>query len=238
MSDDTATEDQFVDFKCPCCGELVSFPATFAGSVQECVECTGAILVAEKGGEGRPIPLPFSTDKLTMRKFGGQDWKDLLHLFGNEDFFAAAPFKVEGEEEIARWLEEDAVVKLTSRDVPFILAVQSKDSGKVIGIVSLTFSDAARVQAILYVVVHPDYQKQGTGTQAALGALEFCFKGISLHRLQGFCDSTNTSACRMFEKSGMRREGEFVADHKVGEQWANTVAFAMLREEFKPAAGQ
>ena len=34
----------------------------------------------------------------------------------------------------------------------------------------------------------------------------------------------------------MRREAEFVRDHKVKDQWANTAAYAILREEFEPAA--
>jgi RimJ/RimL family protein N-acetyltransferase len=53
--------------------------------------------------------------------------------------------------------------------------------------------------------------------------------------VQGYCDSANAAACRLFAKVGMRREGEFVLDHKVGQQWVNTTAYAILREEFKPA---
>jgi len=241
MNDNTATEDQFIDFKCPYCGEEVSFPATCARSVQECVSCTEPVLVPESGGEGGRIPLPITTARLTLRKFRGTDWKDLLQLFSNDDFFDAAPFKLDGEEQIARWLEEDAVVKLTSPGVPFILAVDAvtaTSGAKVIGCLSLRFSDAARLQAILYVVIHPDFQRKGFGAEAAAGALGFCFQGISLHRVQGYCDSTNVAAGRLFEKAGMRREGEFVSDHKVGDQWANTVAYAILREESKPAAGQ
>jgi RimJ/RimL family protein N-acetyltransferase len=238
MNDDTAADDQFIDFKCPCCGEETSFPATSANSVQECLNCTEAILVPAPGGEGRKIPLPFATSKLTLRKFRGEDWKDMLHLFSDDEFFAAAPFKWENEEQISGWLEEDAVVKLTSPGVPFILAVESKENAKVIGRVSLVFSDAARQQAILSVVIHRDFQPAVMNVAAAVGALEFCFTGIHLHRVQGFCSSTEIAVCELFEKAGMRREGEFVADHKKDDKWANTVAYAILREEFKTAAGQ
>ena len=136
-------------------------------------------------------------------------------MFSDEDFFAAAPFKVDGEEQIARWLEADAVVKLTTPGVPFILAVQLQESGKIIGCISLSFSDADRLQAVLYIVVHQDFQRQGFGAEAIKGMLGFCFKGIFLHRVQGYCDSTNAAARGLFEKVGMRREGEFVQDHKV-----------------------
>jgi RimJ/RimL family protein N-acetyltransferase len=237
MNDDTAAEDQFIDFKCSCCGEQVSFPATSADSVQECFNCTNAIIVPERGGRGRQIPLPITTASLTLRKFRGADWKDLTRLFSDDDFFAAAPFKLDGEERIARWLEEDALVKLTSPGVPFILAVQTQESAKVIGCLSLVFSDAERRQAILYIVLQRDFQRRGFGLETARGALGFCFAGLSLHRVQGFCDSTNAAACRLFAKAGMRREGEFVRDRKEGADWVNTVAYAILREEFNKTAG-
>jgi RimJ/RimL family protein N-acetyltransferase len=238
MNDDTAMEDQFIDFNCPNCEAEVSFPATCAGSVQECFDCTEALIVPKSGGVGGRIPLPITTPRLALRKFRGEDWKDLMHLFANEDFFAAAPFKLDSEERIARWLEEDAVVKLTSPGVPFMLAVQALEGARVIGCLSLSFSDAERLQAILYIAIHPEFQRKGLGAEAMIGALGFCFQGISLHRVQGFCESTNTAACRLFEKAGMRREGEFVRDHKVDDQWVNSVAYAVLSEEFKASPGQ
>jgi RimJ/RimL family protein N-acetyltransferase len=238
MNDDTAADDQFIDFKCPCCGELVSFPATSGGSMQECLNCTEAIILPERGSEGRRIPLPISTARLTLRKFRGADWRDLLQLFSDDEFFDAAPFNLDGEEQIARWLEQDAVVKLTSPGVPFILAVQTNENAKVIGCLSLNFSDAERLQAVLYIILQRDFQRRGFGAEAARGVLSFCFEGIYLHRVQGFCDSKNAAAGGLFARAGMRREGEFVRNHKVGNQWANTVAYAILREEFKTAASQ
>ena len=177
MNDDTATEEQFIDFKCPCCGEQISFPATSGGSVQECVDCTEPIIVPESGGEGRRIPLPFATTNLTLRKFRGADWKDLLQLFSDEQFFDAAPFKLDGEEQIARWLEADAVVKLTTPGVPFILAVETKDNAKVIGCLSLNFSDAARLQAILYIVHSSRFSAAGIRRRSGGGRAGILFPG-------------------------------------------------------------
>jgi RimJ/RimL family protein N-acetyltransferase len=238
MNDETTAEEQFIDFKCPCCGEQVSFPATSGGSVQECVSCSEPIVVPESGGEGRRIPLPIATARLSLRKFHSEDWKALLQLFSDDEFFNAAPFKLDGEERIARWLDEDSAARLTTPGVPLVLAVQAQEGAKVIGLLSLGFSDAERQQAILFIVLHRDFQRRGFGAEAVMGVLGFCFEGISLHRVQGFCNSTNTAACRLAEKAEMRREAEFVRDHKVEGQWANRVAYAILREEFKKAAGQ
>jgi ribosomal-protein-alanine N-acetyltransferase len=238
MNDETTAEEQFVDFKCPYCGEQVSFPKTFVGLAKECFNCNQPVIVPENGGEGRRIPLPIATERLILRKFAGADWKDLLQLFSDDDFYAAAPFKLDGEESIARWLETDSVVKLTTPCVPFILAVEAREGAKVIGCLSLGFSDVERLQAIIYIALHRDFQRRGFGVETARGALGFCFKEIGLHRVQGHCDSTNVAACKLFEKIGMRREAEFVQDHKVGDQWANTTACAILRQEFETPAGK
>jgi RimJ/RimL family protein N-acetyltransferase len=236
MSDDTTAEEQFIDFKCPGCGEQVSFPKTCAGRAQECFNCNEPVIVPVSGDQGGRVPLPIATAHLTLRKFRGADWKDLMQLFSDDEFFDAAPVKLDGEERVARWLEADAVVKLTSPGTPFILAVQALETPKVIGFLTLRFSDADRLQAVLDLVLHRDSQRHGLGAEAMTGALGFCFKDIALHRVQGFCGSSNTAACRLFEKVGMRREAEFVRDHKVKDQWANTAAYAILREEFEPAA--
>jgi ribosomal-protein-alanine N-acetyltransferase len=236
MNDSTTTEEEFFDFKCPCCGRKVSFPVSARGSMQECVDCSEPIIVPETGGEGRRIPLPIVTPNLILRKFRGADWKDLVELFSAAEVFEGAPLSLDGEEQVVLWLEQDSAVKPTTPGVPFTLAVEAEESGKVIGFVSLTFSDAERLQVILYVGLNQEFGHRGFGSEAARGALEFCFNGIGLHRAQGFCDSTNIAACHLFEKAGMRREGEFISDHRHGEQWSNTAAYAILRDEFKPGA--
>ena len=94
-------------------------------------------------------------------------------MFSNDEFFDAAPFKLDGEEQIARWLEQDAVVKLTMPGVPFVLAMQTQENGKVIGLLTLSFSDAERLQTILHIVLHHEFQRQGLGAEAAVGGAEF-----------------------------------------------------------------
>jgi RimJ/RimL family protein N-acetyltransferase len=233
MSDDTAAEEQFIDFKCPSCGKPISFPASVAGSVQECFNCADPIVLSKSGSEAKPVPLPFSTTRLILRKFNVEDWRDLARLFSDDDFYTAAPFKLNGEEQISRWLDEDATIRLTTPGVPFILAVQSQEHKKVVGCLSLRFRDAEWLQTSLYIVLQRDFQRRGFGTEAIAGALRFCFEGISQHRVQAFCDSDNTGGCRLLEKAGMRREGEFVKDHKAGNKWSNTSLYAILDEEYK-----
>lgn len=201
--------------------------------MQECFNCTEPIIVPQSGGEGGRIPLPISTPSLTLRKFREADWKGLLQLFSDDEFFSVSSLKLDGEEQVTRWLAEDATIKLTTPGVPFTLAVETLENPKIIGLLSLRFSNAERSQVAIDLVLHREFRRRGFGLEALNGALEFCFGGISLHRVQAFCDSANAAACGLLAKAGLRREGEFVRDHKTGDDWANTMAYAMLREEFK-----
>ncbi|HZM03773.1 MAG TPA: GNAT family protein [Candidatus Saccharimonadales bacterium] len=239
MSDNMVTEEAFVDFKCPHCGEQISFPESCAGLVRECFSCLQPLIVPANGGEGRTIPLPVTAPRLVLRKFRGADWKDLLSLVSDEEFFAWTTLGIQPtEESVAKWLEADTAVKLTTPDVPFTLAIEATAEAKVIGYLTLWFPDPDHLQAQIYLALHESFQRKGLGTKVIKAILGFCFEGLSVHRVAASCDSTNTAALRLLEKSGLRREGEFVKDHKTAGQWANAVCYAILREEWTARATQ
>ena len=61
--------------------------------------------------------------------------------------------------------------------------------------------------------------------------LGFCFEGLKLHRVAGWCDSRNVAACRLLEKAGFRREGEFLKNRWVHGEWTNSIWYALLEED-------
>jgi ribosomal-protein-alanine N-acetyltransferase len=237
MNDNIVTEETFIDFTCPHCGEEVSFPAGCAGLVRDCFSCQEPLVVPQTGGEAAPIPLPVTSERLVLRRFKGPDWRNLLAMVSEQDFLGS-PFFGDTEESVTRWLEADTVVKLTTPGSIFTLAIETVEGGQIIGYLSFKF-DAEMLEADFYVVVRGTFQKKGYGTEAVKAALGFCFDGLSLHRVEATCESTNAGACRLLQKAGLRREGEFVKDHKgAGGEWANTASYAILREEWTTPAAQ
>jgi RimJ/RimL family protein N-acetyltransferase len=235
------TEENFLDFKCPACDETVSFPESAIGSVQECPTCTETLVVPEAGiAVGRKLPLPLTTPRLVLRRFTGADWKQLLELVQDEEFFRNMDgLTGQTEEEVLPWLQRDGQIKLTTPNQIFRLALELRDGGKLIGYLGLWFTDAQRLQATFTLSVHRTYQRQGLALEALDAALGFCFEGIHLHRVSVRCDSANAAACRLCENVGMRREGECVKDTpRLEGGWANSVWFAALAEEYtEPDAG-
>jgi len=227
------TEESFIDFKCPHCAAAVSFPQETAGYAQACPECLESLIVPDDGSEvGKALPLPIETARLVIRRLAPGDWKDLIELTADEDLFQYTEGRPLEEEEVLRWLESDPHVKLTTPNQQFFLAIETREQGKLIGYLSLAQTDAQRLQAALNIYVSKAFQRQGVASEALDAVARFCFQGIKLHRVSASCDSRNTAACRLLEKLGFRREGEFVKDHLLRGQWANTVWYAALREDY------
>ena len=230
------TEENFIDFKCPYCGEPVSFPQESAGYVQACPSCAEGLIVPDDGSEvGHPIPLPITTPRLVLRRLAGGDWRDLLELISDEEFFRYQDGAPLDEDGVLHWLESDAHVKLTTPDQPFHLGIQVKDGGKLIGYLSLSFTDPQRLQVTFNIGLNRSFQRKGFALEAVEALLGFCFKGLKLHRVAGWCDSRNAAACRLLEKARLRREGEFLKNRWVHGAWTNSIWYAALGEEYLQA---
>lgn len=230
------TEESFIDFKCPHCGEPVSFPQDNAGFAQACPNCTQSLIVPDDGSEvGWEIPLPITTARLVIRRLAAHDWKDLLELMSDEEFFRYTDGVPLDEDAILRWLESDAHVKLTTPDQTLFLGIEVREGGKLIGYMGLNFPDAHRLQATFSVGLNQKFQRQGFAHEAVVALLTFCFEGLRLHRVAGWCDSRNTAGSRLLEKAGLRREGEFVKHRLLHGEWTNSIWYAMLDEEYHKA---
>lgn len=226
------TEESFIDFKCPHCGEPVSFPQETAGFAEACPNCTQSFIVPDDGSEaGRQIPLPITTARLVIRRLAAHDWQDLLELMADEEFFRYRDGAPLDEDGVLRWLESDAHVKLTTPDQTFFLGIEVQDGHKLIGYATLNFTDPQRLQVNFSIGLNAKFHRQGFAHEAVAALLDFCFKGLKLHRIASWCDSRNTAGLRLLEKAGLRREGEFAKSRWVHGEWASSVWYAALEED-------
>jgi RimJ/RimL family protein N-acetyltransferase len=227
------TEENFIDFKCPYCEEPVSFPQECAGFLQVCPNCTESLIVPDDGSEfGKHIPLPINASRIILRRLASSDWKDLLELMSDEELFRYQDGVPLDEDGVLHWLESDAHVKLTTPEQTYYLGIEVQNGGKLIGYVSLTFTDPQRLQVTFNIGLNRSFQRQGFASEAAEVLLGFCFEALKLHRVAGWSDSRNVAACRLLEKIGLRREGELVKNRWVHGEWTNSIWYAVLEEEY------
>jgi RimJ/RimL family protein N-acetyltransferase len=226
--------ENFIDCKCPYCGETVSFREDAAWGVEECPDCTEDLVVPGDGSEtAGKIPIPITTPRLILRRLAATDSEDLVEFLSDAEIFRYVQENSPDEKEVAEWLASDRRVKLTTPDTTFCLAIELRPQGKVIGNVYLHSTDQYRSQTDVRIYVGRKFQRQGIATEALKAVLGFCFDGIALHRVSAWCDSRNIAACRLAEKAGMRHEGELIKERFVNEEWINTVLYAFLNEEYR-----
>ena len=192
------TEETFLDFHCPYCGEPVSFPPDHAGTAQACPSCNESVLVPGTNGEpGAKIPLPVETARLTLRRLAAGDWKGLLELMGHEEVFQYTEVNPMDEDAVLAWLERDCHVRFTTQGQPVYLGIELKASGRLIGFIALHFTDPDRRQAQPEIYLLPECQRKGLALEAAEALLGFCFEGLKLHRVSAACDSRNAAARKL-----------------------------------------
>jgi len=208
------SEENFIDFKCPYCERIVSFPDDDVGLVQECPECGETIVVPQPGSEfGNKLAIPVTTARLTLRRLRPEDLEDMLEVQQGDEGSLYGDQRAKNETEMSAWLQSEAQQSLTRPDeagrYSLWLGIELQTSGKLVGFLSLYFTDVERLQTGVTVDVNPAYQKQGYATEALSGVIGFCFEGIGLHRVIGSCESAHLAARRVMEKAGMKFEGEF-----------------------------
>jgi [ribosomal protein S5]-alanine N-acetyltransferase len=226
MDTNSLDEADFIECACPFCGQQLSFPVTHVSTAQTCIRCMEVVIVPDGGADtAKKLPLPLTTSRLQLRRFRSDDWKDVREIWYDADDPAA-------EEESIHFLGREAKSKLSEGDY-LGLAMEVTSSSKVVGYVSIKYTDDARQQGYIWVQVNPAFRGQGYATEAVSAILAFGFETLRLHRITASFYSQETRYGRLLERVGMRREGEAVEDHFADGKWESTTYYAILASEFR-----
>jgi [ribosomal protein S5]-alanine N-acetyltransferase len=226
-------DDSYINFNCPHCGVAVEYLEDTAGTAQPCPHCSEDVIVPEAGQqEGRALPLPLQTPRLVLRRLELEDAGELLELMSDPELFRYEPRPAWEEADVERWLPKAVKAKLSDDEGQMSIALVHERDKKLIGLLQMAYPSTTRDQAKLEIQIHRDYHRQGLATEALLVGLNFCFRDIRLHRVMAGTDSRNIAGTRLLTKVGMRKEAEFLKNRFIDGEWANSVWFAMLREEF------
>jgi RimJ/RimL family protein N-acetyltransferase len=177
--------------------------------------------------------MAIQTPRLLLRRLQRDDGSDLLEYWADESLFQFDARPSLDEDQIVPWLERISQVNLTQTAEWFPLGIVEQATGKLIGDAGIHIQDSNHLQAQVALYLNPQFHRQGFGAETLAALQVFCFREIGMHRITAACDSRNLAALALFNRSGLRREGEFIQDREVDGDWVNTVWFAMLREEYQ-----
>jgi len=178
----------------------------------------------------------FETDRLILRRFKPDDWKDLYEYLSIDNVLMYLP----------EWeCSEDACKNLSverSQGDTF-WAVCLKGSGKMIGQVELhkVYNPAFSIYEIGY-VFNPAYYGKGFATETCSRIMRYGFGDLNIHRIIATCDPANTASWKLLEKLKMRREAHFIQclylrKPKGNElpEWRDEYSYAILINEWERA---
>lgn len=177
------------------------------------------------------------TDRLVLRPFKEADAGDVYEYLHEPDQDCFLDMKLTS-------LEETKEELLKRTEDPLYLAIELRETGKVIGELfsgpeelgqegenSDTFSPCW--------MLNPDYQHKGYGFEAAFAYLNYLFEQMNARRVYMYTEETNVACQKLCEKLGARKEGlflefiSFVTDANGHPIYVNTLQYAILRKEWE-----
>jgi len=140
------------------------------------------------------------------------------------------------ETNVDEWIEQQRAALFTRGEAGVYLAIEVLEGHDLAGFVQLAYHDRDRTCAGFTLAIHPPRRRQGLGLEAARAVIDFAFDSLCARRISVHCASQEDAACRMLEKAGLRKEGEFVKSRFDGKEWITISYYALLKEERSPAS--
>jgi RimJ/RimL family protein N-acetyltransferase len=116
------------------------------------------------------------------------------------------------------------------------LAVVDKASGACFGEAVLNQWDPGSHSCNFRILIGPDGQNRGLGTEATRLIVGYGFEHLGLHRISLEVYAFNPRARRAYERVGFRPEGVLRESLRYGDQWIDATVMSILAPEWLPGA--
>lgn len=173
------------------------------------------------------------TNRLILRRFVGEDWKDLYEYLSQENVVKYEPYGPLS----AEVCKTEAVNR--SSNEAFWAVCLKEENNKLIGNIYFERQEPFQWKTWeLGYVFNPSYWGKGYATEACKRIMRYAFEQLEAHRIMGRCNPENASSWKLMERLSMRREGHFKkpAFFKMFSDgrplWHDAFEYAILEEEW------
>ena len=178
--------------------------------------------------------LTVKTERLLLRPFDKSDLQEVLGYYSVPDIQRYLDWKARDKTEAKSAFE--AMRKQTRLSRPgevLTLAVVRKSDGKVIGHVSLRYTDATAAQGEVRFAIAPIYRNKGYGTEAVKAVLTLGFEQFKFHRIYARTAGKNEASAKLLKDLGMRLEAHYREHALFQGEWDEELHFAILDREWQ-----
>jgi RimJ/RimL family protein N-acetyltransferase len=180
-------------------------------------------------------------ERAILRPFVDADTRPLLAALGDPDVriltgsvhdeaAARRPATLAEEKLAAEWY-----ATRNDTDDRLDLAIVDRASGACVGEAVLNQWDPGNQSCNFRILIGPDGQNRGLGTEATRLIVGYGFEKLGLHRISLEVYAFNPRAYRVYEKAGFHVEGVLRESLRYGDQWVDATAMSILAREWPPA---
>ena len=183
-----------------------------------------------------PLPwtpaFPLRTERLNLRAHTPADLADLFEFHSDPEVVRYIPWPVRTLDETRfALLAKDAQKRVDSEGQWLVLAIEVRETGKVVGEVLLKYSDEEAEQGELGFALHRDFQRQGLGFEAAHAMLALGFREFGLRTITATLDARNAASAGLLEKLGMTLDS-VAHDQPFKGELVDELHYALTSERF------
>lgn len=179
--------------------------------------------------------LPLHTERLLLRGFMIDDLDDVHAYQSLPDvarYLYRDPRPLEHTREV---LAQATELHFQGEGDALVLALQSRESTKVIGEVVLKWESRTARQAEIGYILHPSVAGRGYATEASRALLDVAFGHYRFHRVSARLDEENAASARICRRLGMRLEARLEENDVRDGVWGTELVYAMLDREWRSA---
>lgn len=180
------------------------------------------------------IELPIDTERLTLRAFERSDIDELTCFYGLPEAQRYLDLNARDRADVKSALEAMRLqTRLTRPGDTLTLAVERKSDARLVGHVSLIWTDATASQAELRFFFDPAVRRQNYGAESVRKLLDIGFDDFSFHRVFARCGAKSQGSARLLKELGMRLEAHYREHALFQGEWDEELHFAILDREWK-----
>lgn len=179
------------------------------------------------------MPVRIETDRLLLRPLAPADADDVTAYQSLEECVRFVPFGVRNKDDVlAAFARQPAAESLERDGDYYILGLEDKVTGKVVGQVNAGFERAEPKTASIGYLTHSAFWRKGITREAIVALINYLFDIEKVERLTAWIVAGNDASEAFAQALGMRREATFVDSEVQKGELISLHVYAMLKHEW------
>lgn len=172
------------------------------------------------------------SERLILRRFEDRDLASFVAYRSDPEVARYQSWDSCDEQEARAFIREMASARPGAPGEWFQVAVESKETGGLIGDCALQVDEQERYRAEIGFTLAREQQGKGFASEAVVRLLDYAFDELGLHRVVAIADCRNAPSWALLERIGMRREGHLLENVWFKGEWADEYLYAVLKDEW------